>query len=175
MKIEQIPLSEINPAKYNPRTISESAFAGLKESLKKFGMPQPLVVNKRNNVLVGGHQRLKAADALGWQAVPVVYVDLSLSEEKALNVTLNNQAISGTFTDGLQELLQEIKLELPEYNELMLDTLEMSMPEFNPDLPDDEEKPKPAGEFKVIVTFENYDEQQLLFSELRDRGLKVKV
>jgi ParB/RepB/Spo0J family partition protein len=127
MKIEQIPLSEINPATYNPRTISESAFAGLKESLKKFGMPQPLVVNKRNNVLVSGHQRAKAAESLGWQTVPVVYVDLSLSEEKALNVTLNNQAISGTFTEGLQELLQEIKLELPEYKELMLDSLEVNL------------------------------------------------
>jgi hypothetical protein len=176
MQIVDIDINQINPAKYNPRTITDTAFAGLKESLKKFGMPQPLVVNKRNNVLVSGHQRLKAAEALQWQTVPVVYVDLSPAEEKALNVTLNNQAISGTFTEGLQELLQEIKIELPEYNELKLDALEIEIKEFKPNLPNDDDKPTSTpSEFVLTVTLNDYDEHQSLFCELRDRGFKVKV
>jgi len=106
------PIKEIKPATYNPRKISGVAFQGLCESLKKFGMPQPLVVNKRTGVLVSGHQRLKAAEAIGWTEVPVVEVDLSPSEEKALNVTLNNRAIAGEFIEGLDELLAEIRLDL---------------------------------------------------------------
>jgi hypothetical protein len=106
------PITELRPAPYNPRDIQEGAFYGLMESLKKFGLVDPLIVNKRTGLMVGGHQRLKAAEALGWTEVPTVEVDLSPAEEKALNVTLNNQKISGTYTDALQELLEEIQADV---------------------------------------------------------------
>ena len=120
-----LAISEINHANYNPRKIDDESFKGLCESLKKFGMPQPLVVNKKNNILISGHQRLKAAKLLDWKEVPVVYVDLNKSEEKALNVTLNNKLIEGDFDDGLQEILKEIESDLgSEYlNDLRLDEL----------------------------------------------------
>lgn len=125
LKITQRSVKDINPAPYNPRDISDHAFEGLKKSLEKFGFVDPLIVNKRNDVLVGGHQRLKAAIALGYKTVPVVEVDLSPVEEKALNITLNNQKISGHYTDALQVLLQEIKVELPDddFADLHLDEL----------------------------------------------------
>jgi len=112
-------ISKINPAPYNPRDITSPALGGLVMSLKTFGMVDPLVVNKRNNVLVGGHQRLKAAEVLGWTTVPVVEVDLNEANEKALNVTLNNPRISGFFTDELQIILNEFKVDLGE--ELFID------------------------------------------------------
>ena len=112
--IKSYKIADVKPAAYNPRAIGDAAFEGLKESLKKFGMVDPLVVNIRPNptVLVGGHQRLKAAEAIGLTTVPVVEVDLSPAEEKALNVTLNNQKISGFYTEGLAELIEEIRAEL---------------------------------------------------------------
>jgi len=111
MKIVQYKVKDVKPAKYNPRKISDSAFEGLKESLKKFGLVDPLIVNTRTGVLVGGHQRLKAAEAVGMKTVPVVEIDLSPAEEKALNITLNNQAISGDYSEGIAELLEEIQSE----------------------------------------------------------------
>lgn len=106
--MESISITKIKPAKYNPRRIDPQAFSGLCESLKKFGMPQPLVVNSRSGILVSGHQRLKAAESLGWTKVPVVHVDLSDAEEKALNVSLNNRHIGGDYTEGLSDVLEEI-------------------------------------------------------------------
>lgn len=114
IEIVMCPTSEVRPAPYNPRCISSASFEGLKESIKKFGFVDPLIVNVRTGLLVGGHQRLKAAEALGLTHVPVVQVDLSAVEEKALNVTLNNSRISGFFTETLQQLLDEIKAEAPE-------------------------------------------------------------
>lgn len=112
--IKSYKIADVKPAAYNPRDIGDAAFEGLKESLKKFGMVDPLVVNIRPSptVLVGGHQRLKAAEAIGLTHVPVVEVDLSPAEEKALNVTLNNQKISGFYTETLNELIEEIRAEL---------------------------------------------------------------
>ncbi len=130
-QIRNVRIKEIKPANYNPRDINPEALKGLIESIKKFGMPQPLIINKKTNVLVSGHQRLRAAQALAFQTVPVVYVELSIPEEKALNVTLNNQKIAGHFTDQLTALLDEIRVELGDdfFRDVKLD--EIIIPNFD--------------------------------------------
>ena len=112
LKIVDVPVGELNPAPYNPRDITDAAFEGLKESIRKFGFVDPIIRNTATGLLVGGHQRLKAAQALGIDVVPVVEVELTPAEEKALNVTLNNTKISGFYTEGLQSLLDEISADL---------------------------------------------------------------
>jgi len=125
LKIEYIEVEKINPAPYNPRAITEEGFNGLRASIRRFGFAEPLVVNKINNTLVGGHRRLDAAKAEGLTRVPVVFIELSALEEKALNVTLNNPRIQGFFTDELQEILSQIKLDdLNGFMELKLNDLE---------------------------------------------------
>ena len=132
MKTEMVDLQKINPAKYNPREITSHAFSGLCESVKKFGLQQPLIVNKRTGVLVSGHQRLKVADHLGLKKVPVVYVDLSDVEEKAMNITMNNKSIEGNFTEGIRDLLAEIKMGLDDdfIFDLNLDEVLKDLPAF---------------------------------------------
>ena len=115
MKIKMYKLDQINPAKYNPRKISDKELSGLVESVKKFGMVDPLVVNTRGSVLCGGHMRLRVAEILKHKTVPVVEVDLSPVEEKALNIVLNSPTIAGKFDeDILGDLLKEVKGELPD-------------------------------------------------------------
>jgi len=55
LEIVYLDINEVNPSAYNPREISDNAFEGLKESIKKFGFVDPLVINKRTGVLCGGH------------------------------------------------------------------------------------------------------------------------
>ena len=86
-------VKELNPAPYNPRKWSEDAIAQLTESIKSFGLVDPILVNgspDRKNVVIGGHFRLKVAKDLGIKEVPVVYVDIpDIEREKELNVRLN--------------------------------------------------------------------------------------
>ena len=112
MEIKHVDINSIQPSQYNPRAITQKALNGLKKSIKQFGMPQPLVVNKKTGNLVSGHQRLEAAKQLGHTEVPIIYVELSISKEKALNVVLNNKSTQGDFTDELQGMLNEIELDL---------------------------------------------------------------
>lgn len=125
MEVKLYKISNINPAKYNPRKITDEELSGLKESIKKFGFVEPLIVNKRTNTLVGGHQRLKAAEALGFLEIPVTEVDLSLAEEKALNIALNSPTIQGKYDNTiLKTLIDEIKNDLKEdIHNLRLDQL----------------------------------------------------
>lgn len=115
----------LRPAAYNPRKISKEALKGLQASIERWGVVQDIVVNSRNRVVVGGHQRLAALKAAGVHDVPVTWVDLDEAEEKALNVALNNPHIAGEFDDSLQDLLQSIKdgIGLPAMQDLKLDEL----------------------------------------------------
>ena len=128
MKIETKPLGELIPADYNPRMISDPAMAGLEASIKRFGLVEPVVWNERTGHVVGGHQRLKVLGRMGETETEVIVVDLPESEERALNVTLNNPHITGTFTPELQPLLDEIKIEIgdAEFLNLKLDELVLS-------------------------------------------------
>ena len=113
MEIVMMPLKGMTESPYNPRTISKEALEGLKASIGRFGVVEPIVWNKRSKRVVGGHQRLKAMQALGYDQVQVCVVDLDDTDEKALNIALNNPKIAGEFTTGLEALLGEIKTAAP--------------------------------------------------------------
>jgi ParB-like chromosome segregation protein Spo0J len=92
MNVKDIPIKELTPAEYNPRYISDDAFDQLAKSLQDFDAVEPIVINThkgRENTIIGGHQRIKAAEALGWDTFPCVEVDLPLKRERELNVKLN--------------------------------------------------------------------------------------
>jgi len=93
LNIQTIKISELNPALYNPRKWSTEAIEQLTESIQRFGMVDPILVNgstKRKNVVIGGHFRLKVAKDLGYDEVPVVYIDIpDIEREKELNIRLN--------------------------------------------------------------------------------------
>ncbi len=109
--IRIVPIAELKPSPYNPRTISPDALNGLAASLERFGVVEPIVWNQRTKHIVGGHQRFEVLKQRGDTEAQVIVVDLSPAEEKVLNVTLNNPNIAGSFTDQLQELLTGMKLD----------------------------------------------------------------
>ena len=58
MKLETVDINKINPAIYNPRKDlkpGDVEYEKLKKSITEFDMVEPLILNKRGNVLIGGH------------------------------------------------------------------------------------------------------------------------
>ncbi len=88
MKIESKLVLDLKPATYNPRQISTKQFKDLKASIKKFGLVDPIIINKDNTV-IGGHQRLKICKELKYIEIDCVVLDLSKEEERELNIRLN--------------------------------------------------------------------------------------
>ncbi len=110
-EISDIKLSDIKPAPYNPREISNEAMSGLRHSLEKFGYVDLMVVNKRNMRVISGHQRYKILQAEGVETVTAILVDVDEIQEQAMNVTLNNQEIAGYWTAALIPLLERLRNE----------------------------------------------------------------
>ena len=111
MEIVRRKINELVPADYNPRIqlkFSDPEYQALKKSIERFGLVIPIIENKSTGNIVGGHQRLTILKDMGWEEVEVVQVELSLNEEKALNLALNK--IKGDFDKkALPIVLQEIK------------------------------------------------------------------
>jgi len=100
-------ISELSPAKYNPRTISSDSLGRLTKSLSELGNLQPITWNAKTGNIVGGHQRLKCYSALGKDEVEVWAVWLDEAQEKAANIALNK--LSGEFDmPKLKDILEEI-------------------------------------------------------------------
>ena len=110
MQISKIPISQLNPAAYNPRKDlqpGDPEYEKLKRSMQEFGYVEPIVWNKRTGNIVGGHQRYKILIDMGMQEVDCVVVDLDDAKEKALNIALNK--IQGYWDDlMLKDLLLEL-------------------------------------------------------------------
>jgi len=99
--IVAVPVSSLKPATYNPRTWNTDQEEALKESITRFGLVDPIIANgadKRKNIVIGGHFRLKVAKDLGYTEVPVVYVNIpEIEREKELNLRLNKNTGSFDF------------------------------------------------------------------------------
>ena len=104
------------PAPYNPRKISDHDLRALRRSLRRFGTVEPIVLNKRTGRIVGGHMRVRAAQAEGIDKLPVVYVNLDETAERQLNLALNRihgefdpELLSGVLAD-LKVLGEDVEL-----------------------------------------------------------------
>lgn len=91
--IVHVKIGALNPAPYGPRKWSEEATKQLTESVKKFGLIDPILVNStkgRKNIVIGGHFRLKVSKDLKFKEVPVAYADIpDIEREQELNIRLN--------------------------------------------------------------------------------------
>lgn len=89
----EVPINELISAEYNPRKHDEIATEQLKQSIKRFGLVDPVIANSalnRKNIIIGGHFRWEVAKELKYETIPVVYVDIpDLQKEKELNLRLN--------------------------------------------------------------------------------------
>lgn len=91
MTIKEIKRTDLIPYENNPR-INDAAVEAVANSIKQFGFKVPIVIDK-NNVIVAGHTRHKAAELLGLEKVPcIVAADLTPEQIKAFRVADNKTA-----------------------------------------------------------------------------------
>ncbi len=73
MSITEKSIEEIKPYKNNPRK-NDTAVEYVANSIKEFGFKVPIILDK-NNEIVCGHTRYKAAKKLGLKVVPCIIAD----------------------------------------------------------------------------------------------------
>ena len=125
MQIVEKKITDIVPYGRNPRK-NDSAVEYVANSIAEFGFKVPIVLD-RNNVIVAGHTRAKAALKLGITHVPcIVADDLTDEQIKAFRLADNKVAEAASWDVGL---LDDELAELAD--------LDFDMSDFNFDIDED--------------------------------------
>ncbi|MGI6143046.1 MAG: nucleoid occlusion protein [bacterium] len=114
--VQELPLNAIKPNPYQPRRqFSEEELSELADSIRQYGVLQPVVVRPgpRGLELVAGERRLRACKMLGLQTIPAVVKELSDQDLAVLALVENLQREDLNFFEeaqGYQRLLEEFGL-----------------------------------------------------------------
>lgn len=109
MTINYIDISDLIEYENNPRN-NDNAVGFVAESIRQFGFKVPVIID-RDNVIVAGHTRVKAARLLGMQEVPcIVADDLTPEQVTAFRIIDNKTAeFSAWDYEKLDGELQELQ------------------------------------------------------------------
>lgn len=112
MKIEKVKIEDLKVAEYNPRIElkeDDESYKRIKASIEEFGYVDPIIINKRNMVVIGGHQRLNILKDMNYKEVECVILNLDEKQEKRLNLSLNK---NNGYWDNvkLEDLFNELDL-----------------------------------------------------------------
>lgn len=188
MNTSVMKLADIIPAGYNPRIRlkqGDEEYEALKNSLERFGVATPLIVNRTTGNLVSGHQRLNVLKEMGVTETEVVLIDVDADKEKLLNVALNK--IDGEWDYGkLEELFAEFSdedIQFTGYTAEELDGLfgkETASLSFSCEddsdggeesEPKEEKSDKPEKDFKIFFSFPSKEAAE---KWLKDKGQECK-
>lgn len=124
LKVEYRKVADLNPYANNPR-LNDGAVDAVAASIKEFGFKVPIVVDS-DGVIVTGHTRVKAAEKLGLESVPVIVAsDLSPEQVKAFRLADNKTSELAEWDMG------KLDIELGE-----IENIDMNDFGFNIDLPE---------------------------------------
>ena len=92
--IKEIPVNEIRPNPYQPRkSFNEDALKELSESIKNYGVFQPIIVKKsiKGYDLIAGERRLRASKLAGLEKIPAIVKEFTDEEMREISLLENLQ------------------------------------------------------------------------------------
>lgn len=103
--------SSLTPWADNPRD-NDEAVAKVAASIRRFGFGSPIIARTADSMVIAGHTRLKAAESLGIDRVPVRFLDLDPTDSRLLALVDNKAGeIADWNDDGLRAVLEALAAE----------------------------------------------------------------
>ena len=170
MKVKEISIADIIPYENNPRK-NDVAVDPVANSIKRFGFKVPIVIDKEN-VIVTGHTRFKAALKLGLDKVPcVVADDLSEEEIKAFRIADNKTGELAGWDFSLLDLeLDEINdIDMAEFGFEKLEDVSLD------DFFTEQEEQSQAKKIGIKLITKTEQEAQQAFDILTDAGFRPEM
>lgn len=171
MQVEKREVRKLAHDPNNARTHDRKNIEAIKGSLAKFGLQKPIVIDK-GNVVIAGNGTLEAARELGWETIDVVVTTLDKFDLTAYALADNKTGDMSSWDEEVLasqlEVLKEIDFDISSigFEEDPIDDFVFN----DPGEPNDTK----LEDNKITVTCSSLDEKDKLFSELNERGFKVK-
>lgn len=131
----------LTPWEQNPRN-NDEAVSKVADSIQRFGFAAPIIARKSDGRVIAGHTRLKAANMLGLDVVPVRFMDLDDQAAAALALADNRIGEVATWNDdGLSAILEDLEANAVDLDGLGWSADELAdllTPTFDPDGTEDD-------------------------------------
>lgn len=183
---QMMKLSKIEPNREQPRKhFEEDALLELADSIKKFGIIQPLVVQKKDDYyeIIAGERRWRAAKLAGLKEVPVIIKEFTKQEAVEISLIENIQRENLNPIEeayAYERLLTEFSLTQDEVaervsksrtavtNSMRLIKLSQKVKQMVID------EMISAGHARALLAIENSEEQYTLAMRIFDEKLSVR-
>ena len=170
VNIKMLKLTDIIPYEKNPRR-NDEAVKYVAESIKSFGFKNPIVLDK-DNIIVAGHTRYKAAKKLNLKEVPcIVADDLTDEQIKAFRLADNKVAEKADWDfDLLGEELDSL---------LDFDMTVFGFEDEDEDEPEEEidrkEQKIEVGTLQLIIDCDSEEDMQEKYEKIAEVGIECRV
>ena len=155
MNIINIELKKIKQYEKNPRK-NDEAVGPVAESIKEFGFKVPIIVDK-DNVIVAGHTRYKAAKRLKLKEVPCIVAD-DLTEEQIKAFRLADNKV-GEIAEWDFDLLN-----------MELESISFDMSSFGFNILNEEEKEIEEDDYDLEEKLKNIEKPKSKYGDIYQLG-----
>ena len=164
LKIEYLPIDTLKPYENNAKEHPQEQIDQIIESIRQFGMNDPIAIYGDEHLIVEGHGRLLALQQMGATEAPTIRLDHMTDEQRKAYTLVHNKTTmnSGFNLEILNEELDSISIDMTDFGFRMED---MVQDEFEPI--NDEELPDTQN-FDYILKFGN---KQVIMTEDEYRDL----
>ena len=175
MQIIYKNIDDIIPYENNPRN-NDEAVDYVANSIKEFGFKVPVIID-RENVIVSGHTRVKAAKKLGMTEVPCIMADdLTEDQIKAFRIADNKVAEYSTWNmDKLNLELEDILMDMGQFGIDLFDEDEFEVDLGEEENPYSQEKHipqyEPTGDFVDIMDLIDDEKTNELIKEIKESNV----
>ena len=176
-ELRRVPASELRPNPRNWRTHPDGQRDALRGVLAEVGYADALLARELDDgslELVDGHLRAETTpDAV----VPVLVLDVTAEEADKILLTLDPLAgLAGTDQDRLADLLAATQFASPQLEQL-LDGLARDAAAADAEVASAADRPEVTipEAFHVVVECGSEDEQQTLYTRMREEGFQCRV
>lgn len=170
MDVKMMNVEELIPYEKNPRK-NDEAIKYVAESIKQFGFKVPIVIDK-NNIIVAGHTRWKAAKKLNLSEIPCIVAD-DLTDEQIKAFRLADNKVTEAAEWDFELLGDEL--------DGILD-IDMGLFGFEDDFSDSDEdeinrKEQEIGDgaLQLIVECDSEEDMQEKYEIITGAGIECRV
>lgn len=177
----QFKIEELNFFQGKLKSISESNFKKLKQSLIKHGLPLAFHVwidSKQKIWIIDGHHRFLALKSLiddGYQidSIPCNLVTAKTKKEAAQIVLISNSKYAKMSDESLSDFMIDFELKMDDLEFLDLNDLTIDL--LNNEEKKESEEQDIDFKYKIEIDCETEEKQQELLNEMEQRGFQVRV
>lgn len=174
---EQFAEVDVRDLKEYPDNARIGDVIAISESLLENKQYRPLVVNRKDNVILAGNHTYRAIKRLGWAKALVWYVDVN--DQQAKQIVLVDNKLNDDATYDYEKLEKAIK-ELQDVGELigsgytadsvaeLLDNVEAEIPFISPQRPKAEANVTPVLDIVLLLNDEKFDKYKTAINIISD-------